>query len=223
MMLIDFWSVKNMSKDIKNDNQKRLWLAIIYPEKEDRHSLLLDMIRSSYYSYFYINHVAKFDEEGKQLNESHTHLGIIFPSATRKSTLLNSFNLPLTDQHLFKSLDEFKYKNGQRKFKTLEDYISYCTHLQQDDKPDKYYFDDFITNMPERVQRAIDSSDMTSYESFNSLFNWLDKEFKDHPDMHLWDIAMVYKYCCDNGYGNLYYKHWNRINKLVSCYITNIN
>ena len=68
---------------IENDRQLRCWLAILYPQKEDRHDDFIKEIQFKEFDYFFINHIAKFDEDGKQLNEPHTHIWIKFTLTIR--------------------------------------------------------------------------------------------------------------------------------------------
>lgn len=207
---------------MSNDRQLRQWLCILYPEKEERHKDFIEMIKHAFYDYCFINHIEKVDEKGEIINQAHTHCIIWFPSGIRKETIKNKFNLIDEDMHLFKGLDEFKKSNGQRMFKTIDNYIDYLSHNGNKDKPDKYSFEDYDTNRPEQVKNALESNDRTDYETFNVLYFWLKKEFENNKDLKFSSKSDIYEYCCNNGYGHLYYKYWSKINYFLDDFIVNI-
>lgn len=207
-----------------NDNrQLRVWFLMLYPFYNYNHLLTLYLIKHNTFKhildYAFIMHKAKY-ENGELVKRSHVHLVIwIKDKGVRRSTICNYLQLNADDIHLVKGLDEFKKRNGDRMFKTVDNYIDYCTHINNNNKPDKYGIDDYFTNVYERIKKAIDKVSFTPAESFNYLVYFIDDTVKSNVDSRLWDITTWYMFCCDNGLGDLFFKHWSKVTTILKDYM----
>lgn len=205
------------------NKQLRQWLCILYPAENQSHNEFLAQLVHSYYKYAFIKHIGKYDEEGNVINKSHVHCIIWFDKPIRLNTLLNKFNLPVTDAHLFTGLDDLKTKSGKRQFKTIDNYIDYTTHQSNENKTDKYTIDNFVSNDMQRIRLALDKNNFTNFESFNGLISFIDDTYKDKSKQAgLWDFSTWYKYCNDMGYGDVFYKNWSKCKDILKDYISNI-
>ena len=202
-----------MTEKIEN-RQLRLWLCMLYPDNE-KHENMIEQLKGSYLSYFAIKHIAKYDDAGELTNKEHYHCGIWFDTPTWLTTVIKYFNLEEEDKHLFKGLSDFRKKNGKRTFKTIDDYIQYVTHQYNDNKPDKYSFDDFITSVPDRIYNALNDRTRENHESLLALIEYIEKKKRENPDFSFIGITGWYKLCSKDGLGETYYKNWGKVTDIL--------
>ena len=201
-----------------NDNrQLRMWLCILY-EDNQKHLDMLEELKASYLDYWYINHVAQYDENGELIKKSHFHCCIWFPIPTRLNTIIKKFNLDDEDRHLFMGLNDLKKSNGHRMFKTINNYIDYTTHQGNDDKPDKYTIDDFVTNVPDRIYNALNDNERDNNESLIALLDFMENERRKDHGLNWYSIADWYILANNKGYGITFYKNWNKIKDVLDSY-----
>ena len=178
------------------DRQLRQWLCVLYPDDNDDHKSALELLEKILdYDYCTIYHIPIIDLEDKLIKKGHNHCVIWFDKPMRKSTLIKRLDLNKeTDWHLFKGLDEFKTKKGERMFSSVENYIDYCTHRSNPDKPDKYDFDDFVTNVPDRVMKALNNTIRSKPEYFMELFDFVTSTYKVNANTRLWGLIDWFEY-----------------------------
>lgn len=202
-----------------DSRQLRVWFMVLYPNTNQNHLHTLCMLKNGWWSsefeYAFIGHQAKY-ENGELVKKFHVHL-IIWTKdgGIRRNTLIKRLMLNDSDLHLIMALDEFLKKNGQRMFKTTANYIDYCTHKRNSNKPDKYEFTDYFTDVPDRIKKAVEKVNLTSSESFDFLYNLVMDKYKNDYNSRLWDISTWYEYSRDMGQGDLFFKHWNKIIKIL--------
>lgn len=207
-----------------DNRQLRVWFLMLYPAYNYNHLFTLYNIYKGMYShvldYIFIYHKSKY-ESGELIKRSHVHIILMIKDqGIRRNTICNYLNLSEDDLHLFKGLDEFKKNNGVRMFKTVDNYIDYCTHINNSNKTDKYSLTDFYTNVPDKVKKAIDKVSFTPAESFNYLVNFVDNTVKNDINSKFWDITTWYMYCQDNGLGDMFFRHWSKITTVLKDYMT---
>ena len=208
---------------MENDRQLRQWVFILYDDNEN-HQFAIDEIKSDIlknkgfnFDYCIMHHIPIIDLDDKLIKKGHSHVVMWFDSPIRKSTLVKRLNLNKdVDSHLFKGLDEFRDNNGKRKFDSIDNYLDYQTHIGNLDKPDKYSFDDFITNVPDRVYEAINKFKIPNSESFMKLVDFMFSTKTINKDVVFWGMAEWYQYLYKKGYGETAYKNWYRFKDIVN-------
>ena len=199
------------------NRQLRSWVFMLYPDNPKHEKVVdyLDLIDNS----LYIKHIAKYDENGNELNKEHYHCVLKFKDPYWLSKLLQDLNLDEEDAHLFHSYTDFKIGNKNR-FKSLDDYIDYLDHVLDDRKPDKYSIDDFHGSLKSWAAEIINNREKDKSQLFLELCDFIKNYNIDHIfDVRTWNFDDWYRLCCENGYGNLFYKEWYKMRDVLKPYI----
>lgn len=205
------------------NRQLRQWVFLLYADDNLKHERALAILKMQFHDYFYIRHIPFINNDtGEIEKKAHYHCRIRFDSPTWLSSVLKYLELDEEDAHLFHSLDDFKSSKGKKKFKSIEDYILYCTHTTLNEKVDKYWVPDFDTNTPDLIYKALYQRDLTNSESFVSLLDFIDKEYRKDINTRFYSMRQWYLLAFSKGYGDIFYKNWSKIKDILQDYIINI-
>lgn len=196
------------------NRQLRTWLFMLYPRDNPKHEAAINLLSLGEYQYIMLDHIPIIDEDGNVIKKAHTHCILFFDNPMWLSTLLNYLKLDESDSHLFKSLVDFK-TGKHRKFNTIDNYIDYMTHKDNKDKPDKYSYEDFLTNCPDKVYKALNSVDMRPAESLFYLIEFMEKKIQEDEKNRYNSIKDWFKLLSINGYGDSAYRNWSKIKDMI--------
>lgn len=202
---------------MNNNRQLRSWVFMLYPDNPNHKQAVnyLDLLTNS----LYIRHIAKYDEEGNQLNKEHYHCVLKYENPMWLSSILKELGLSEEDSHLFHSYSDFKIGKKNR-FKSLNDYIDYLDHQKQDDKPDKYSPDDFKGGLKSLALQIINDRDKEKYVLLAELCDFIRTYNLNHfNDTRTFTFTDWFKVCCDHGYGVLFYREWYKMRDILKAYI----
>lgn len=204
----------------QEDRQLRIWLAVLYPDDNESHALALDLLSKILeYDYATIHHIPIIKEDGEMLKKGHNHLVVWFDKPMRKSTFIKRLELDKeADWHCFRGLDELKGKDGKRMFHSVDNYLDYCTHLNNPDKIDKYIFEDFETNVPDRVASALNNNYKSKPEYFLELVDFIDATYQMNRNCVFWGLNQWFTYAYKKGFGEVAYSNWSKFKDIVNEY-----
>lgn len=196
------------------NRQLRTWLFVLYPLDNKKHEDAINYISLGEYEYIMIDHIPIIDENDNLIKKGHTHCIMFFDNPVWLSTLLTRLKLDEEDAHLFHSLVDFKV-GKHRKFNTIDNYIDYTTHRNNKDKIDKYGFESFLTNVPDKVYKALNSVDMRPSESLFNLIEFMEKQIEKDPSNKYNSIKDWFKLLSKNGYGDCAYSNWGKLKDMI--------
>lgn len=200
-----------------NNRQLRNWVFILYPDNP-KHSAAIDVIDLLPNS-LYIKHLAMSDEEGNHAHKEHFHCLLRYDQPYWLSKLLGDLGLDEEDAHLFHSYRDFKIGNRFR-FKTLNDYVLYLDHMDDDAKEDKYTPDDFHGSLRSWALEILASRDKDNYEMFYDMCDFIRSYHLDHfMDARTYTFNDWFKICIDHGYGKLFYNNWFKMRDILRPYM----
>lgn len=198
------------------NRQLRNWVFMLYPDNPNHEKAIeyLDLLDNS----LYIKHVEKLNDDGSIKNKEHYHCVMKFENGYWLSTLLNDLGLKEDDSHLFHSYKDFKSK-GKQRFKTLDDYIDYLDHVNEN-KEDKYSIDDFHGGLKSLAQKIIAKRENNGYENFYEMCLFIrDYNLKHFNDTRLFTFTDWLGVCIENGYGSLFFINWYKMRDILKPYI----
>ena len=199
------------------NRQLRVWVFLLYPDNPDHKKALdyLDIVDNS----LYIKHIEKRNDDGEIINKEHYHCIMKFDSPYWLSKLLDDLGLPESDSHLFHSFRDFKIK-GKPAYKTIEDYVLYLDHNDNDLKLDKYSIDDFNGGLKNWAIKILSSRDEDDHLKFYDLCMFIKNYNLDHwADARYFTFTDWYGICIENGYGIIFYKQWYKMRDILKPYI----
>lgn len=200
-----------------NNRQLRNWVFILYPDNP-KHLKALDILHLMPNS-LYIKHIAKTDEEGDQQNKEHYHCLLRYDNGYWLSKLLKDLGLDDEDEHLFHSYRDFK-KGSSYRFKTLNDYVLYLDHMDDETKEDKYSPDDFMGGLRSWALEVLASRDKESYELFFDMCDFIRQYNLEHfMDIRNYTFNDWFRICIDHGYGKLFYNNWFKMRDILRPYM----
>lgn len=200
-----------------NNRQLRTWVFMLYPDNPNHEAAVnyLNHLDNS----LYIKHVSKYDENGEVINKEHYHCILKYDNPTWLSSILKELNLPESDDHLFHSYTDFKLGRKNR-FKSLNDYIDYLDHQKDPNKPDKYFIDDFYGGLIDLAKKVINDREQEKFLALKELTDFIRKYNLDNfSETRSFTFQDWYDVCCDNGYGDVFYREWYKMRDIIKPYI----
>lgn len=201
-----------------SNRQLRSWVFMLYPDNPKHLKALdyLDIVDNA----LFIKHIEKKNDDGSIINKEHYHCVMKFDNGYWLSSLLKDLGLSKEDEHLFHSYTDFKSGKKQR-YKSLDDYVDYLDHQMDDSKPDKYDPDDFHGGLKSWALNIISRRGEDRYFRLLDLDQFIRKYNLEHfNECRTFSFNDWFKLCCDNGYGDLFYKEWYKMRDLLKAYIT---
>lgn len=190
------------------NRQLRNFLFILYPDNESHLQAinkLIDLPNS-----LLIKHIAK------DKTKEHYHCILYNDSPQWTSTICNSLGLGEQDYHFFRSIRDEEFK----RFKTIDDYIIYLTHIFEADKDDKYDINDFVGGRVDHAAEVLKSVDKSKYELFLDLALFIREYNLDNlMDTRTFTFTDWYQVCCKAGYGKLFYDNWYKVRDILKPYL----
>lgn len=199
------------------NRQLRSWVFMLYPDNPAHENAVnyLDHLDNS----LYIKHIAKYKDDGEVKNKEHYHCILKFDRPYWLSTLISDLGLTDEDAHLFHSYTDFKIGSKNR-FNSLNQYIDYLDHMQDDRKEDKYSIEDFHGGLVSLAAEVINNRDKERYTIFLEMCEFIENYKLDHfEETHTYNFMQWYKLCCKHGYGSLFYKEWYKMRDILRAYI----
>ena len=200
-----------------NNRQLRSWVFMLYPDNPKHLKAIdyIDLLDNS----LYIKHIAKYDEEGNEINKEHYHCILKYEQGYWLNKLLNDLDLGEEDTHLFHSFRDFK-KGNRIRFKTLDDYVLYLDHMDDPSKEDKYDPDDFHGGLKSWALKIILSRDKGSFEKLLDLSMFIRQYNLDNfMDTRQFTFTDWFNVCCQNGFGDIFYSNWYRMRDILKPYL----
>lgn len=197
-----------------NNRQLRNMIFLLYPDNE-KHLNALEQLKS-FENSLLIDHKELKDEKGELIHKDHWHCILWHNNPVWVSTVCNSLGLSEEDYHLFRSIRDPMFK----RFKTIDDYIVYLTHIFEDNKIDKYSIDDFIGGRVEYAREVLNKIDKSKAEIFLDLVDFCQRYSADHIfELRSFTFGDWYRLCCENGYGKIFYENWYKMRDILKAYL----
>lgn len=194
------------------NRQLRNPVFILYPDN-DKHLKAIDILKNENNSLL-IKHIEEKTDSTGNLHKEHYHCILWFDNPSWISSICNHLGLDDTDYHLFKSIKEFK------RFKNIDDYIIYLTHVFENNKPDKYDIDDFIGGRVDYAKQVLSNFDKPDYIRLYELTLFIKQYNIDNfIDTRMFSFSDWFKVAIDNGYGDVFYKQWYKMRDILKPYI----
>ena len=200
-----------------NNRQLRSWVFMLYPDNDKHKDAIIKLLVAD--NSLLIKHIEKKDDNGEVLNKAHYHCILKYDNPYWLSKVIQDLGLSDEDAHLFHSYRDFK-RGGHNQFKTLDDYVLYLDHVDNDDKPDKYTIDDFLGGLKNWASEIIGNRDKEDYLKFADLCKFI-KEYhlETFPESAHLTFIDWYKICIDKGFGRLFYKNWFKMRDVLRPYL----
>lgn len=143
-----------------NDLQKRVWVAILYPDNE-LHANAIERLKSDHDALL-LCHNRSIDSDTGELKKPHYH--VLIDRTMWLFSLLDLLKLPLSDSHLFHGLREF--------YSSIEEAEEYFLHLNSTDK-EPYDPDEFEGGLKEKAKEYIATVDLSKTEMFYKVIEYI--------------------------------------------------
>lgn len=199
---------------MSNNRQLRNMLFVLYPDNES-HCFAVDNLKNMHNSLCIKHNEVHIDDIGVE-HKAHWHCILWFENGTWVSTVCKELGLSDQDYHLFRSIRDKQFK----RFKTVDDYIIYLTHIYEDSKPDKYEINDFFGGRVDYAKEVLSRVDKNTYELFLELARFVRQYNIDHIfETRTWSFTDWYELCCQEGYGLLFFQNWYKMRDILRPYI----
>ena len=201
-----------------NNRQLRSWVFMLYPDNEKHKDAIVKLLVAD--NSLLIKHIEKKNENGEILNKAHYHCILKYDNPYWLSKILSDLGLSDEDAHLFHSYRDFK-RGGHNQFKTLDDYVLYLDHVDNDDKPDKYDITDFHGGLKGWAASVISRREKENYMIFFEMIEFIKQYNIDNfPDSMRMNFDDWYKICIKAGYGQVFYKEWYKMRDVLRPYLS---
>lgn len=160
MARVRYYETSKGDKVEVNDLQKRVWVAILYPDNKD-HEQAIERLKNDHDSLL-ICHNRSLDPDTGELKKPHYH--VLINRTLWLFSILDLLQLPLSDHHLFHGLREF--------YSSVEEAEEYFLHLNDTDK-EQYDSDEFEGGLKEKAKEYISTVDMSKTEMFYKIIEYI--------------------------------------------------